>query len=667
MSETSHPHLPPLSGAHAARLPRRNRWRWHAPYLLLLAGGTLFLAGLSLLNHRGLGTGYDLGIYDQTVWNLSHGRVWETTLVYETGGFYDHFEPILALIAPLYWLWPDARVLLIVQAVALALGSLPIYLYAFVRFSHLGPASRWIALALAAAYLAFPALHHANLNDFHEVSLLPPLLGFTLYGLLRGQRRVMFTFLAMGLLVKEDVTVTVLAISLFIILLRPRGFRRRDGVALAVFGVVWAILVLNVFYPTLTRGMPYPFVERRYAWLAETPAEALRVLLARPWVLLPPLTEPPKLQFLLRLFGPLLLLPLLGWPVIGLAFPILIYLMLSTYQPQWSVQSYYNPPLLPLLFFGLIEALHLIERLAGRRHLDPRRVVGTVTVLVLVGVGVAYVLDAPGPGSRQFDATRFKVTPRVEAATLLMSQVPATASLSTVWPLVPHLSHRQRIYTVLARPDQPPDYRLVEESPGAEGAPLYPFAAADGWPPVYQEYIPVAGAGPFRLEAWRRTVPLSPLPRPDPEPAPLSLAGYAWLDGADTDPSQPPTVAPGQTARLMLAWRRTGTLDRRYVLFVHLLDPARPQADGAPSIVAQSGHEGGDGSYPTIYWETWTRPKHVLDEQRLEIPLDTPPGVYGVWAGVYDKETGQRIELAGPGETLVHVGNLTVAPAEEAP
>ena len=105
-------------------------WSRHLPYLVLLIAGTAFLLVLSLLQQRALGTGYDLGIYDQVVWNLSHGRIWETTLVYETSGYYDHFEPVLVLIAPLYWLWSDVRVLLIVQALALGLGSLPIYLYA---------------------------------------------------------------------------------------------------------------------------------------------------------------------------------------------------------------------------------------------------------------------------------------------------------------------------------------------------------------------------------------------------------------------------------------------------------------------------------------------------------------------------------------------------------
>jgi uncharacterized membrane protein len=643
-------------------------WRLHLPYLVLLVAGTAFLLVLSLLQHRGLGTGYDLGIYDQVVWNLSHGRVWETTLVYETGGYYDHFEPILALLVPLYWLWSDVRILLIVQAVALGLGSLPIYLYAYVRFADLrltygrrGPAASAALLAtgIAAVYLVFPALHHANLNDFHEVALMPPLLGFTLYGLLRGQRRVFFAFLVLCLMVKEDFGVTALALSAYIVVFKPRGFRRFEGVALAGIILVWVWLVLNVFYPGLTRGMPYPFVERRYAWLAETPQEALQVLLTRPWVIFPPLLQGAKLQFLLRLFAPLLFLPLLGLPVILLALPMLLYLMLSSYAPQWSVQSYYNPPLLPILFFALIQALCLIAQWSRRSAKRQRQVLAGLVAALLISVGVTYTLDAPGPGSLAYRPERFRITPRAAAAYELMAQTPRDASLSAIWPVIPHLSHRQRIYTVLARPEQPTDVIFADEQPLAQGSPLYPFAAPPGWPPVYHEYAPRASADTLQLKTLQRSVTLVPLAEPDPPSKPLSLAAYGWLDSPDV--ATPRTAHPGESLRLMLAWRRTDHLDRRYVFFVHMLDPVRKQTDGAPEIAAQSGHEAGDGRFPTTLWEAWTNPSIVLDEQRLDLPMDIAPGVYGLWAGAYDLETGQRVELGGPGQTLVHVGDATVS------
>jgi hypothetical protein len=50
----------------------------------------------------------------------------------------------------------------------------------------------------------------------------------------------------------------------------------------------------------------------------------------------------------------------------------------------------------------------------------------------------------------------------------------------------------------------------------------------------------------------------------------------------------------------------------------------------------------------------------VLDEQRIEIPVGTKPGTYCVWAGAFDKTTGERLELGGPGRTLALVGPLVV-------
>ena len=38
-----------------------------------------------------------------------------------------HVDPILVVFAPLWWLWPSLVMLLTVQAVAVALGALPVF------------------------------------------------------------------------------------------------------------------------------------------------------------------------------------------------------------------------------------------------------------------------------------------------------------------------------------------------------------------------------------------------------------------------------------------------------------------------------------------------------------------------------------------------------------
>ena len=79
----------------------------------------------------------DLGQIDLAIWNTAHGRfVQEIKDDQVSTRLTDHVEPIFLLVAPVFWLWDDVRALLILQAVALALGAWPIYLLARRRIAY---------------------------------------------------------------------------------------------------------------------------------------------------------------------------------------------------------------------------------------------------------------------------------------------------------------------------------------------------------------------------------------------------------------------------------------------------------------------------------------------------------------------------------------------------
>ncbi len=83
--------------------------------------------------------------------------------------FFDHFNPGLALLAPLWGLWPDARLVILVQAIALAAPAA--FVAGLARRFGAGPAG---AVAWAAAYLVLPVVGQLNLSysyGFHPVSL----------------------------------------------------------------------------------------------------------------------------------------------------------------------------------------------------------------------------------------------------------------------------------------------------------------------------------------------------------------------------------------------------------------------------------------------------------------------------------------------------------------
>lgn len=104
------------------------------PWWIWALAGALFFtyATLSLRIHqRMLSHSFDLGIFEQIVRSYAHGHL----PVSEIKGpdfpiLGDHFSPILALVAPVYRLWPSPMALLVVQAALIAASVLPLTLWA---------------------------------------------------------------------------------------------------------------------------------------------------------------------------------------------------------------------------------------------------------------------------------------------------------------------------------------------------------------------------------------------------------------------------------------------------------------------------------------------------------------------------------------------------------
>src|SRR5262245_45530365 len=162
-------------GADAA--VRRVSWRG-----LLWTGVVAFAAAfsaLSVLRHRAYNTGrFDLGNMVQAVWATAHGhplRVTDLTgeQISRLGA---HFDPILVVFAPFWRLWPSPDQLLVVQAVAVALGALPVY---WLARKHLHDDRA--ALGFGLAYLLYPATQWLVLNEFHPVAFACPLLLFAIW------------------------------------------------------------------------------------------------------------------------------------------------------------------------------------------------------------------------------------------------------------------------------------------------------------------------------------------------------------------------------------------------------------------------------------------------------------------------------------------------------
>jgi 4-amino-4-deoxy-L-arabinose transferase-like glycosyltransferase len=112
----------------------------------------------------------------------------------------------------------------------------------------------------------------------------------------------------------------------------------------------------------------------------------------------------------------------------------------------------------------------------------------------------------------------------------------------------------------------------------------------------------------------------------------------------------------GEVTQLQLQWRADRKPDRRYKVFLQLLDP-RDQ------VIAQRDAEPAGEGRPT---DSWQPGEIVLDNHGLLIPPGTPPGTYRRIIGLYDAETMERLKLPD-GSDFVSLPPVTVARAKTPP
>src|SRR5436190_2221476 len=200
-------------------------------YSAAVAWGVAF-AALATLRHVAFqSTRYDLGNMVQAVWSTAHGHFLQTT---SSGGIQfmrigGHFDPILALFAPLWWVWPSPVMLVVVQALALASGALPVF---WLGRKHL--ASVQIAAWLAIAYLLYAPIQLLTVDDFHPVALGVPLLLFALWYLDEDRLAAFAACAVLAALTGEEFPALVAWLGIWYAVRRRRV---RAGSVIAVAGL----------------------------------------------------------------------------------------------------------------------------------------------------------------------------------------------------------------------------------------------------------------------------------------------------------------------------------------------------------------------------------------------------------------------------------------------
>lgn len=376
-------------------------------------------------HYDGFGTtAFDFAIFDQGVWLLSR---FKEPFVTVTGRhlFGDHTSFILLPFVPIYWILPTGKVLLVAQAAALGSAAVPAFLLAREKLRN-----EMLAAVLAVVYLLHPAVGHINLEQFHPDVFEVPLALLALWFMVRHRWIGYFVCVVALLLVKEDVALLTFPLGIYVALRHDR----RVGLVTCQLSLAAMALALWWILPM------YNGVGSLNAWRVPFGGLAGLVLTAfgHPGRLLNYLLDDSRPWYLWQMLSPLAFLPLLAPRVLLIGLPALAANVLSTFSYQYDIRYHYGTLVLPVLVASTIFAISKARSPAGRQL-----AVGLVAASTLV---TAY-LWGPTPLGRQEASISSPGAPGVAHIENALTLIPDDAVVSARYNYVPHLSHREEIYS----------------------------------------------------------------------------------------------------------------------------------------------------------------------------------------------------------------------------
>jgi uncharacterized membrane protein len=401
---------------------------------------TIHFAYYTIAFHQGVYSSYDLAIENNVMWNVLHNNeFFKSTIIFGPVGSHFGYHATLFAYAmlPIYALSPRPETLLMIQAGLLGFAAVPLYLFAR-RHIH-----ETLACIIALLYLFYPAVHGANMYEFHY----PPLGTFFLWTLIYAMdaRRNILTVVALilTLSVREDVSAGPMIWGAYFLI---SGRRPKTGIAVAVASATYFALIKLVIMPHFAGQETFAFIFKDLIPPGDKGfLSIIKTLITNPAYTMTKVYEPEKLLFLLQIFTPLAFLPLRR--AMGALFlaPGIFFCLLSTdYGAVVSIHYQYTAHWTTYLFVALV----LVLASSTPRHRWAR--VGTMAFAIFV---CSYQFGAilqknncwGGPIPYKFGRTPEAVT-RHAAMQEILTFIPDESKVSASVFVTPQISSRQYAY-----------------------------------------------------------------------------------------------------------------------------------------------------------------------------------------------------------------------------
>ena len=401
------------------------------------------LGRLIVLRQNRFGTfDFDTGIYDQFLWQVSHFRGFSSVRGVTFFGHHASFG--FFFLIPIAWLGAGPNVWDVLNAIALASCAPILYVIAKDRFGR-----AWISAAIGIIWLAQPSVQWWVQEGFHpECMAIPFLFATWLFGQriakkmragesIERRQWIWFWLSFVGAIMwKEDLALALVGMGLVWMI----GRRWRLGIPVAVIAALWFGVFGAYMVPHVAGGTVYSGI---YGSLGATPGEMVKNSVVHPSMILQRWGDNNAVGYssgLNESFGYVTLFSPVTW-LIGAPqwFANISSAAAFTWDPHFRYQSI---PLAAMMISFIEGVWFLIKR---------RRWLGEAAVIV--GLGAALWTGwahGAGPWSpHNYRAGYWPLTvPSTQAGNeAALKLIRPDDGVSADYLMVPHLSHRQFLYT----------------------------------------------------------------------------------------------------------------------------------------------------------------------------------------------------------------------------
>ncbi|MDD5146902.1 MAG: DUF2079 domain-containing protein [Candidatus Pacebacteria bacterium] len=400
---------------------------------------------------------FDFAIYDQSVWNIAKNFSTANSVNGFGNSFGAHFQPILFLLAPFYWIWNNPRMLIILEVLIVGLGALPVWNLAERKFKN-----RFFTLSLVFAYLFFIGNRSALAFPFHPSTFLAPLLLFAYDYFDQKRWGWHWFFIVLALLVKENAGNYVAVFGLVLFLTDRRYWKLAIGYG--VLGIGWLAIETKLILPMIS-NRDYSFFY--FKTLGDNQMSAMVTIVKNPvYVIRLMLENGAKIRtFLTSFLGSGFIALTTPFALLGL--PSLGERLLSTRPAMWLANVYYGAP---MAWAFIISTLKGVEKWTNNRQLktdNKEKWLNMVSVVMILGT-LVLVINEPLTGLR-FDGWKVRDFKEKKEFWQAVKMVPQDKVLAAQSQLVPQIAHRKEIYRY---PEGNPEYILL--SIDTKGWPMTP-------------------------------------------------------------------------------------------------------------------------------------------------------------------------------------------------